>query len=575
MQSAWRQYFIYSIVAIAFIFILARIILLQGFNTDCFIFNLDKCKTNLSEIAEKRQIASRSIDTNRGTIFDRNNEILAMSLPRKTLCINPSLLYNLKKEDLKKYHPLLEIIGEKKSNFLKIVKKFNKRKEYYLRRKVSDKTALKIEKLNLKFVYFIKEYQRVYLGGESFSNVLGFTDIDDIGQEGIELSKDDVLSSTKGIKKIRKDNLGRAIETIEIIKQPIAGQDIKLALDKNIQIIGYNILKKYVDKFSAESASLILIRNKTGEIISMANYPSFNPDLRHEMSGTKIKNRIITEIIEPGSTMKPFLIFAALNSEEFSKEDIVDTTPGFIRIGGKIIKDPSNYGKLSLGEIIERSSNIGAIRVAQQLEKKDLWENIKLFQFGDNLYTGLSGEQHGELKHHSAWDDSQQATIGYGYGISTTLLHLCNAYTILANHGKYIPLTYEKIEDISSIYKEEIVDEDLSKEIIGFMTRVVQNKNGTGKRANLEKYTVAGKTGTARIFIKGKYADDKHLALFVGIVPASNPQYVAAIMVKNPNKGNASGGKNAAPIFKEFMSQALTLLKVYPDRKILKNEKTK
>ncbi len=179
------------------------------------------------------------------------------------------------------------------------------------------------------------------------------------------------------------------------------------------------------------------------------------------------------------------------------------------------------------------------------------------------------------MKHHSAWDDSQQATIGYGYGISTTLLHLCNAYTILANHGKYIPLTYEKIEDISSIYKEEIVDEDLSKEIIGFMTRVVQNKNGTGKRANLEKYTVAGKTGTARIFIKGKYADDKHLALFVGIVPASNPQYVAAIMVKNPNKGNASGGKNAAPIFKEFMSQALTLLKVYPDRKILKNEKTK
>ncbi len=374
MQSAWRQYFIYSIVAIAFIFILARIILLQGFNTDCFLFNLNKCKTNLSEIAEKRQIASRSIETNRGTIFDRNNEILAMSLPRKTLCINPNSLSKLQNKDLKKYYPLLKIIDQDKNKFHKIVKKYNKRKEFYLKRKISDNTALEIEKLNLKFVYFIKEYQRVYLGGESFSNILGFTNIDDLGQEGIELSKNNTLSSKKGIKKVRKDNLGRSIETIEIIKQPISGKDITLSLDKNIQIIGYNILKKYVKKFSAESASLLLVKNKTGEIISMVNYPSFNPDLRFEMRGEKIKNKVVTEIIEPGSTMKPFLIFAALNSGEFSKEDIIDTTPGFVRIPGRKdpIKDPRNYGELSLGEIIERSSTVGAIKIAQQLDKKDL-----------------------------------------------------------------------------------------------------------------------------------------------------------------------------------------------------------
>ena len=496
-----------------------------------------------------------------------------MSLPRKTLCINPNLLSKLSKEDLKKYSPLLKIIGEDKSNFFNVIKKYNKRKEYYLRRKVDDKTALKIKKLNLKFVYFIKEYHRVYLGGESFSNVLGFTNIDDVGQEGIELSKNDLLTSKKGIKKIRKDNLGRSIETIEIIKQPISGQNIKLALEKNIQIIGYNILKKYVDKFSAESASLILVRNKTGEIISMINYPSFNPDLRHEMSGIKIKNRAITEIIEPGSTMKPFLVFAALNSKKFSKKDIIDTTPGIIKVGEYTIKDPRNYGKLSLGEIIEKSSNVGAVKISQQLKKSDLWRNIKLFQFGDNLYTGLAGELHGELKHHSAWSDEQHATIGYGYGISTTLLHLCSAYTILANHGKYIPLTYEKIENPSSIYKEDLADENLSKEIIGFMTQVV--KKGTGKKANLEKYTVAGKTGTARMFIKGKYEKTKHLALFAGIVPASEPQYVAVIIVRDPKSGKSSGGNNAAPIFKEFMSQALNLLKVYPDKKILKNEKNK
>jgi len=498
-----------------------------------------------------------------------------MSLPRKTLCINPYMISKLTKDEIKNYLPLLKIINLNKNKFSDLINKYKKRKEFYLKRKISHNLASKIDKLELPFVYFIKEYHRVYLGGEAFANILGFTNIDDVGQEGIELSKNDLLISSKGIKKIRKDNLGRSIETIEIMKQPISGKNIHLSLDKNIQIIGYNILKKYVEKFSADSASLILVKNKTGEIISMVNYPSFNPDLRHEMSGVKIKNRVATEIFEPGSTIKPFLILAALDSNTFSQKDLIDTTPGIIKIGEEEFRDPRNYGKLTLSQIIEKSSNVGAVKISQSLDKKDLWNTLKSLQFGESLYVGLAGEQFGNLDYHSQWKPIKQATIAYGYGVSTTLIHLCSAYSILANHGKLIQFTYLKIQDDSEIFKDDIFDATLSKEILSMMTEVIAN--GTGKKASLKKYTVAGKTGTVRNLTKKGYETNKHNTLFVGIVPASNPQYVAAVIVRkpDPSKGKVSGGINAAPIFREFMNQTLNLLQVYPDKKSLAHEESK
>lgn len=496
-----------------------------------------------------------------------------MSLPRKTLCINPNMLSKLSKEEIIKYKPLLKILATDETRFWKLINKYKKRKEFYLRRKINDKLVYKINQLNLPFVYFIKEYHRVYLGGKAFSNVIGFTDIDDVGQEGIELSKNESLTSTKGLKKIKKDNLGRSIQTIEIIKQPISGKDIYLSLDKNIQIIGYNVLKKYVEKYSADSASLVLVKNKTGEIISMVNYPAFNPDIRHEMKGVKIKNRVATEVFEPGSTMKPFIILAALNANSVNQQDLIDTTPGIIKIGEKKIKDPRNYGKLTLSQIIEKSSNVGAVLVSRSLDKKDLWNTLTSLQFGQNLYTGFSGEQFGELNHHSQWKSVNQETIAYGYGISTTLLHLSSAYSILANHGKSIQLTYLRVESDDEIFEEDIIDATLSKDILKMMIQVV--KKGTGTKASLDKYTVAGKTGTVQILKKKGYTSEEHNTLFVGVVPATNPQYVAAIIVRKPNPGKdkASGGKNAAPIFKEFMSQSLNLLRVYPDKKIVENEK--
>ncbi|MFL2559920.1 MAG: peptidoglycan D,D-transpeptidase FtsI family protein [Gammaproteobacteria bacterium] len=504
--------------------------------------------------------------THRGMIYDRNGEILAMSLPKKTLCINAYQVSKIEKKDLKKYYQLNKIINISNGKFLKILKNNKNKKELYLKRKVDDEIAAKISRLKLPHVYFIEEFHRVYLGGNYFSNIIGFTDIDDKGQEGIEYAKNDQLMSIGGLKKVRKDNLGRSIETIELIKKPVPGKNIYLSLDKKVQLIGYNVLKEYVKKDKAESASLVLIKNKTGEIISMVNYPSFNPENRTEMHGVNIKNRAVTESFEPGSTIKPFTIYTALKDEEFNKKSIIDTSPGILKIGKYEIKDHKYLGKLTLAEIIQQSSNVGASLVALKTSKKSMHNTLRELNFGETLYMDLPGEQSGKLDHHSSWDESQHASMGYGYGLSTTLLHLANAYSVLANHGKKIQLTYEK-QKPNEIFFDNALNNKLSKEIINMMTMVVETKKGTGKKAKLQKYTVAGKTGTVRINIGGNYKKNRHLALFVGIVPASNPEYVAAVIVRNPREGQTYGGKNAAPIFKKFMDHSLNLLKVYPDKK--------
>jgi cell division protein FtsI (penicillin-binding protein 3) len=558
----WRQYFILFIVSIAFLSITVRIILLQGFDTDCFLFNKSNCKVNLSKLADKRQIDHRIIKKYRGMIYDRNGEILAMSLPKKTLCINVYKVKQLLKTKNINYNKLLKIIGLSKKDFSKILKNHSNKKEYYLKRKLDDSLASKIIELNLPYIYFIDEFSRVYLGGSYFSNIIGFTDIDDNGQAGIEYSKNKELSPTPGIKKIRKDNFGRSVELIELVKKPIPGQNIYLSLDKRIQFIGYDILQAHVESSNADSASLVLIKNTTGEIISMVNYPSFNPNNRHEMTGHKIRNKAATYTFEPGSTMKPFAVYTALETKAVDNNYIIDTSLGF-QLKNKPLKDYKDLGVLDLEGIIQKSSNIGAATLSKKTNREDIYNTLKDLDFGGSLYIDWPGEQNGSLHHYNDWSEDDHASISYGYGISATLLHLANAYVTLANYGKKIQLTYEKISD-NEIYYDEVLSENISKDIIKMMKSVVEI-GGTGRKAKLEKYSVAGKTGTSRVIDNGKYSTNKHNAIFVGIVPASKPEYVAAIIVRNPKKGNASGGRHAAPIFKEFMSHSLNLLRVYPD----------
>ena len=487
-----------------------------------------------------------------------------MSLPRKTLCINVSKVLELQKRENIDFSNLLRHINMSNKTFKSILKNHSTKKEYYLKRKINDDLVTKISKLNLPYIYFIDEYQRVYLGGTYFSNIIGFTDIDNKGQSGIEYSKDSELSSISGIKKIRKDNLGRSIELLSLVKKPMPGKNIYLSIDKRLQFVAFNILKDYSRKFKADSASLVMIKVKTGEILTMANYPSFDPTNRQEMTGSKINNSVTSISFEPGSTIKPFTIYNTLANETHALQDIIRTSPGKMSIGKHEIEDYNDLGDLNLQDIIRLSSNVGAAKVSLLNNKKSIYRTLQDFDFGKKLYVNLHGEEDGKLLHYSSWDETLHATVGYGYGLSTTLLHLANAYTILANHGKRIQLTYEKIEE-DDIYLENNLDLDITKQILLMMQTVVDS--GTAKKAKLEKYSVAGKTGTVRIIQDGKYKEDSHLAVFVGITPVSDPEYVTAIIVRNPKDGPASGGKNAAPIFKEFMSHSLNLLEVYPDRK--------
>ena len=487
-----------------------------------------------------------------------------MSIPKKTLCININRIYDSYLKNEININPLLDKIDMSKKEFNKIIRNNKNKKEYYLKRKLNDDIVKDITKLNLPYIYFINEYQRVYLSGESFSNVIGFTNIDDTGQEGIELAKNDILKSVSGLKKIRKDNLGRNIQLLEVIKEAKNGSDIHLSFDKRIQFIGYKILEKHVQRQKAKSASLILIKNKTGEIISMINYPSFDPQNRHEYKGNKIQNSIVTELFEPGSTIKPFIIYSGLNNNSVNIKDTINTSSGFqLTNTSERLMDYKDLGNLTIEGILEKSSNVGAAKIARSTKKKNIYNDLQSLGFGEDLFIQLPGIRNGILKSYHQWDESLHGTIGFGYGMSTSLLHLAHAYTILANHGRKVQLTYEKVG--GPVEYENVLDKDISIEILRMMNTSV--KSGTGKEASLNKYTVSGKTGTVRLNKKGKYSKFNHNAIFVGITPSSDPEYVAAIIIRDPKKGNTSGGKNAAPIFREFMNHALNILEVYPDIK--------
>ena len=479
-----------------------------------------------------------------------------MSLPAKTLCINPNrLFYKDDDLDVQKISNILNIPHDK---LRKIINKHKDRKEYYLKRHISKSIYLEISKLTNPNIYFINENKRSYLGGEAFSNIIGFTDIDDNGQEGIELVNDNVLRPTDGNKRVKKDNIGRSIETIEVTNKPSPGKNLILTLDKRIQIIAYDVLKKYIQRYKAESGSIVLVEAKSGNILSMANYPSFDPEKRHTYRGVKIKNRVIYDLIEPGSTIKPFIIYAGLRNKVIDESTIIDTAPGVIKLDDKEIKDWKFLGKVSTSDIIKLSSNIGAAKVSRKLSKKQLTRNLDLFGFGQSLYINLPGSKNGSLPSHNTISDSHHFTIGYGYGLSVSLMHLVNAYTMLANVGSHTQLKYIMNSDLDD--KKQILDRQISNIILDMMREVVHSPDGTGKKASVSGYTVYGKTGTVRKIEHGEYNKNLHNALFIGILGDPKPKYVAAVIIREPKDREGSGGFHAAPVFGEFLQHSMRIL---------------
>ena len=538
--------------------IVSRLYLLQINGTDCFFFNASTCKENIFNEGKKRQIHNQIFKAQRGIIFDRNNNILAMSLPSKTLCINPEKLND--KKNNKVINQLSKVIDIPYSKLKRIINKHSDKKEYYLKRHVSKDIYLDVSKISSEYIYFINENKRSYLGGEAFSNILGFTDVDDNGQEGIELVKNKMLSPSDGIKKIKKDNIGRLIETIEVIKKPKPGNNLKLTLDKRIQMVAYDVLKKYVNKSNAESGSIVLVETSSGNILSMANYPSFDPEKRHTFKGDKIKNKVIHDLIEPGSTIKPIIIYAGLESKVIDKATIIETAPGILKLDNKEIKDWKYLGDVTAEDIIKLSSNIGAAKVSNKLSSKQLINTLDSFGFGQSLFLNLPGAKNGSIPSSNNLRISKHLSIGYGYGLSVSLMHLVNAYVTLANYGSHTQLKYVIVDEKYSENKQQILNKENAINVLDMMKEVVHSPDGTGKKARVNGYTIYGKTGTVRQIKDGSYDKNTHNALFIGILGDPKPKYVAAVIIREPKDREGSGGFHAAPVFSEFLQNSMRII---------------
>lgn len=512
----------------------------------------------------KRQGSARHLRVvqdapHRGMILDRNGEPLAVSTPVESIWAQPQILLEAKD----KWPQLSRMIGLKQSQLARLVTTNKHREFVYLKRQVSPEFARSVMALDIPGVALQREYRRYYPAGEAAGHVVGFTNVDDQGQEGIELAYNDWLMGTPGSKRVIKDRLGNIVETVESISLPERGQDLVLSIDRRIQYLAYRELKKAVNQHNAKGGTAVVMDARTGEVLAMVSQPGFNPNNRSYLRSQRFRNRAVTDLFEPGSTLKPFTIAAALETGKYTTRSLVNTSPGLVRVGQKVIHDKRNYGWLSLARIIEKSSNVGAAKVALQIGKQPIWNMLTRMGFGENTQSGLPGESSGLLNPPDRWARVDHATISFGYGISVTSLQLARAYAVIANDGVIITPTLirtDKAKGASRVLSSKVIHQ------LRYMLERAVGKKGTGRAANISYYRVAGKTGTVHKLIDGVYAENRYVGLFAGMVPASDPRLVMVVTIDDPRRGGYFGGQIAAPVFRRVMSGALRLLDIPPDK---------
>jgi len=498
----------------------------------------------------------------RGMITDRHGEPLAISTPIDSIWANPQVL-SLHRE----YFPMLaKLLGKNTDDLQQLIGSKKSREFVYLQRHSHPDRANKVMALNIPGVALQREYRRYYPSGEVTGHLVGFTNIDDIGQEGIELAFDNLLRGESGKKRVVKDRLGRTIKNVESIKASEPGGELVLSIDRRIQYLAYSELQKAVIAHKAKSGSAVVIDVKTGEILAMVNQPAFNPNSRKNLKGYRYRNRVVTDVFEPGSTLKPFTVAAALESGKFSSVSQVNTSPGFLKVGSNTVRDKNNLGTIDVATILQKSSNVGVSKMALSLTAEQHWHMLARMGFGEITGSGYPGESSGILSNYSKWRDIDRATLAYGYGVSTTLLQLTQAYSVLANDGLLRPVTLTRVDDINNVHEQQqrVMEAATATQIRRMLQGVVE-VGGTGTRAAVSNYHVAGKTGTVRKSGVGGYLEDRYLSLFAGLAPATNPRLAMAVMVNEPNNGVYYGGQVSAPVFSRVMEGALRLLSVTPD----------
>ncbi|MEE9552376.1 MAG: penicillin-binding transpeptidase domain-containing protein [Gammaproteobacteria bacterium] len=542
-----RRWLLLGIYMLGMVALLWRAVDLQILNKDF-----------LQEHGDARALRVVDIPAHRGMIIDRNGEPLAVSTPVSSIWATPRKVI-MSAMALSPLASLLDMTAVELEVMLndRIGRDF-----IYLKRRVNPELAEKVMALDIPGISLQREFRRYYPAGEVISHVIGFTNIDDTGQEGLELAYNDWLKGVPGSKRVLKDRLGRIIENIESITEPDPGKTLQLSIDRRIQYLAYRELKAAVNLHHAHGGSLVLLDAKTGEIIAMVGQPSYNPNNRSGLKSEYYRNRAITDTFEPGSTLKPFTIAAALESGLYTPETSIDTRPGYIKVGEHTIRDARNFGVIDVATVIKKSSNVGASKIALSLEPSNLWEILSSVGFGHPTSSGFPGESGGRLNTYNSWSEVELATISFGYGLSVTALQLAQAYMILAADGKLLPLSFHKIS--APVEGTRVLSEKVARQVRIMLETVVQ-KGGTGKRATIDGYRVAGKTGTVHKFTIGGYSEDRYISLFAGIAPASDPRLVMVVVIDEPGGKQYYGGQVAAPIFSKVMSGALRLLNITPD----------
>ncbi len=521
-----------------------------------------------SEFFEKqgdaRQLRTVSISAHRGDIVDRNGEPFAVSAPVNSIWINPQVAID-HLDELKVVAKLLslDVISLKEK-----IKRHSSREFLYLKRHAPPELADQVMALKVPGVALLNEYRRYYPSGEVAAHVIGFSDIDDNGQEGIELAYNEWLKGHPGKKRVIRDRLGRAFDDVERIKSAEPGKSLKLSLDKRLQYLTYRTLKAAVLKHNAVAGSAVVLDVRTGEVLAMVNQPSFNVNDRRQLKPQATRNRAVTDVFEPGSTMKPLTIAAALESGRWKPFYKVETAPGYMRVKGNMIRDHKNYGDLDVGGVLEKSSNVGIAKIALAMDAEQQWAMYQKLGLGVTTGSGFPGEASGRLSLNALTNDFVRASMAFGYGVSVTPLQLAHAYSAIAADGILRPVSFLIDGDDEKnrvVEGQRVMSVKTARAVRKMMQRVISDK-GTGKRASVANYSVAGKTGTVHKFIAGGYAEDRYLSIFAGMVPADKPELVMVVMVDEPRNGEHFGGLVAAPVFSQVMSGAMRLLDIAPDR---------
>ena len=546
-MTLWRHYLVVSVFLAMTVGLIVRIVYLGVTERDF-----------LQEQGDARSVRHEVIPAMRGVITDRHGEPLAISTPVYGVWADPSKA----KFSAQEFHDLAEILGLSVDAIRSRMSKYARREFVYLKRRLSYQSASNLRAKNIRHVYLQPEYRRYYPAAETTAHVVGLTDLDDTGIEGIEYAYDAQLRGARGGKVVLKDLHGNTIRDLEYKAAPVYGRDLRLSLDLSLQFTAYRELKSAITAHQAKAGSIVIADIKTGEILSLVNQPSYNPnDVATELRG--MRNRAVTDAYEPGSTIKPFTAIAALESGKYESRTPMDTSPGYFRIGRKLIQDPVNRGVITLSEAIKKSSQVAIAKIALELGDESVLDVLQRARVGNVPGTGLPGEAMGYLDGGQLKYPVVRAALAYGYGLSLTPLQLTQAYLTLATHGVYRPLTVLKTETAPT--GERIFDESIAKEVVAMMETVTE-RGGTATAASVPGYRVAGKTGTARMVGPEGYDDERHAAWFAGVVPASDPRLVVVVLINEPAAGVTGGGAVAAPIFARIAQRSLPLLGISPDK---------